>query len=94
MSKERIRIAAQADGIKRAALRRKSVREIKITRKAPYEAHRQPIDAIRTMASTIAEQELGTALLHADDDFHGPEVSPSISVSTSRLAHPFFYFLS
>ena len=28
---------------------------------------------------------LATDLLHADDEFHGPEVSPSISVTTSTL---------
>ena len=26
----------------------------------------------------------GTDLIHADDDLHGPEVAPSVSVSTSE----------
>ena len=30
---------------------------------------------------------LATDLLHADDELHGPEVSPSISVTTSLLFH-------
>ncbi len=32
---------------------------------------------------------LATDLLHADDQFHGPEVSPSISVTTSPLFHSY-----
>jgi hypothetical protein len=32
---------------------------------------------------------LATELLHADDEFHGPEVSPSISVSTSPLFYTY-----
>jgi len=35
---------------------------------------------------------LATDLLHADDEFHGAEVSPSISVTTSLLFY--FFFIS
>ena len=31
----------------------------------------------------------GTQLIHTDDDHAGPEVAPSISVSTSQSAHLF-----
>jgi cystathionine gamma-synthase len=35
------------------------------------------------MSPTPRSCRIGTDLLHADDEFHGSEVSPSISVSTS-----------
>jgi len=33
----------------------------------------------------------GTDLLHADDKYHGMEVAPSISVTTSKSNHPMVY---
>ncbi|KAI0654776.1 cystathionine gamma-synthase [Cubamyces menziesii] len=41
------------------------------------------------MASTTQPKLSGTALIHADDELHGPEVAPSISVTTTfRAANP------
>lgn len=37
------------------------------------------------MAPKAAPKLNGTQLIHADDELHGPEVAPSISVSTSKI---------
>ena len=36
--------------------------------------------------STSVNKLSGTDLIHADDGLHGPEVAPSLSVSTSKFA--------
>lgn len=40
---------------------------------------------IQAMTNKPAGFLSGTDLLHADDKYHGSEVSPSISVTTSKL---------
>lgn len=41
------------------------------------------------MAPKDTNKLSGTQLIHADDELHGPEVAPSISVSTSQSSKPF-----